>query len=699
MACTMYAVHWFSVRIKGTRMDSEMPQLEFLGGKSFNNSVAHACWSPHLPEESLVLLDSGVLYLFDLDSYSNSWSSNARFNGEKLKVPWKDSGIDEGGWLSCEFSWHPRILIIAHFSAIFLVDLRYGKCSISCLLKIDNLALHTSVQNERFLALSKAGSDGFTFVVASDHLVLLCDVRRPFMPVLQWKHDLANPSHINVLALSELRSHYKDDCFKWASELGYCIVVGSFWNSQFNLFCYGPPLGGTVASEVSRFCKSFYAWELPSELLVSGRECPCGSCLLREEFAKVALPEWIDWRQKKEIALGFGILDKDLHAKLSQPGGYGGFTLIRLMSSGKLELQRYQASWEFIEVLKEAHKESSLRFEDSLLYTIGDGDYTLPKRFKYLELNYLRGYMEGNLSKILCAKVKNPNKHPQEKDSFTTDFNQYMCDKLKGCGISRVSFSPDVCDVFKDVLLLTSIHELATRKIWASLPMDLLQLAFSCYSEFLEVLVDNKKVSLEFLEIPSCPQLPPFVFRTPSSRSSKWSQKVQPGNAFVGPVLPTPVLLALHKLRMEEKEDLLSANDELSNQCSEVMRLALEMNAAHNEYAVSLADNSDNMCSSTQNLNNLSLHKPGAFSCKFCAIDPTMDNFIYKNESFTTFVSKAPQKEPTTNARMKVAGPELFNSLSAVELKFDDHTINFGAKELKTFKLLRRQYSNFLQSF
>ncbi|KAL6964600.1 hypothetical protein U1Q18_035650 [Sarracenia purpurea var. burkii] len=678
MACTMYAVHWFRVRIRGLGSDSERPLLDFLGSKLFKScSVAHACWSPHLPEESIVLLDSGELFLFDLDSCSKNRSSNRKFSGKRLRVSWKDSTLEKGVWLSCEFSWHPRILIVAHSAAVFLVDLRHEGCNVSCLLKIDTLVMSASVPNDRFVSFSKAGSDGFYFVVASEHLLLLCDVRKPFMPLLKWAHDLASPLYIKVFSLSELRSHYRDDRFKWASELGYCIIMGSFRNCEFSLFCYGPPPRGTVASELPKFCKSFYAWELPSELSLSGRDCNCGSCLVKEEFSKDALPEWIDWQQKKEIVLGFGILNKDLHAKLFELDGFGGFTLIRLMSSGKLESQRYCAAWEFIKVLEESHKESPHRFGDLVLYAMGDEDYKSPKRFKYLKLDYLNGFMKGNLTKLLFSKIK-PCKGPLEKGSFSVDFHQCICEKLNACGFSGLGSFPAASDVCKDIRLLTSIHEVALSRIWAGFPVDILQLAFSCYPELLDVLVDIKKVSLEFLDVPSQLQLPPFVFHTPSCRSSKWSQKMQPGNALVGPLLPTPVLLTLRNLRTGEEADGLSANSELSNQCNEVLQMVCEMAKSGSGYdvpnghAVNLSDDRDPNFYDTQTRNLFSLHKPVAFSCS-STMDLMMENSISDNEKFTTFIFQTPVKEIVPEIRWETARPELFNSLSALELKFDDH--------------------------
>ncbi|MBA0725466.1 hypothetical protein Golax_022054 [Gossypium laxum] len=39
----------------------------------------------------------------------------------------------------------------------------------------------------------------------------------------------------------------------------FCIILGSFWNCEFKLFCYGPYLvnEGFVATEISKFCKPF----------------------------------------------------------------------------------------------------------------------------------------------------------------------------------------------------------------------------------------------------------------------------------------------------------------------------------------------------------------------------------------------------------------------------------------------------------
>jgi len=71
-----------------------------------------------------------------------------------------------------------------------------------------------------------------------------------------------------------------------------------------------------------------------------------------------------------------------------------------------------------------------------------------------------------------------------------------------------------MCTGYHGVEQIKGIHEVALRRLWVGLPMKLLQLAYSNYSEFLEVLVDQKKVALEFLVVPDLPQLPPFFLRS-----------------------------------------------------------------------------------------------------------------------------------------------------------------------------------------
>jgi hypothetical protein len=729
MASTLYSVHWFVVKVKGLGLSSERPSLVCLGSKVFKScSVAWACWSPHLLEESVVLLESGELFLFDLESCSKAGASNARFRGTRLRVPWDDDSGTSGAhkWLCCEFSWHPRILVVVRSNAVFLVDLRFDECVVSCLAKVEMLRLYANVKNERFLTFTMVDSDRFCFVLASDSLLLLCDVRKPMVPVLQWGHGLDKPCYIDVFRLTELRSNSRDDTYRWASESGFCIILGSFWNCEFNLFCYGPtsPVPrDCIASEVLEALKTVYAWELPTDLLLSGRDCRCGSCLVREEILKDDLPEWIDWQQKKEIVLGFGILNKGLSSLLCGSDKFGGFTLIRLMSSGKLELQRYHASWDYVNNSKEFHREL-LHFEDNFLYIQDEEEYRFPRRFKYLKLDNLLAYLNGNLSKVLSSKMKKPFKGTRENNSFSTESHEILCEKLKACGFGRLRSSPAVAVVFNGISSPASIHEVALRRLWAGLPMELLQLAYSNYSEFLEVLVDQKKVALEFLVVPDLPQLPPFFLRKPSCRSNKWSQKVQRDDALVGPVLPLPVLLTLHEYRngysdMEEAGGF-PLEKELNLRYDEVKQVASEMAVSdsgcelHDDPDVSLADDREDMWGASQKPKPFCLYHPVALKCS--TMDQGKGN-VFEDKKFDIMIFKVSEKKHVPNGNVsdphkrcndlgtvlerdsKTVGPELFDVLCSSELQFDASVKNFGPKELKAYNGLKRQWSKWQDGF
>ncbi|KAF3454586.1 hypothetical protein FNV43_RR05034 [Rhamnella rubrinervis] len=467
MASTMYSLHWFVVQIRTDGFDQKVPSLAYMGCKVFKTfPVVHACWSPHIVEESVVLLESGALFLFDLDACLKTDNLNAYSKGTRLKVSWDDSGnLEKVKWLSCEFSWHPRILIVARSDAVFLVEMRLDEYSVISFVKIEMLRRYAPIENDQFLAFTKVESDGFHFALASESLLLLCDVCKPLMPLVQWAHGLAKPCYINIFRLSDLRSHTRDDTYKWASESGFGIILGSFWNCEFNLFCYGPSFPapkGSVAFKITEFRKSFYAWEPPSDVLLSGRECHCGSCLVKEEFLKDSLPEWVDWQQKKEIALGFGIINKDFSTFLSEPDEFGGFTLIRLLSSGKLESQRYSASWESVKKVEESHGCLS-KSEDYLLYSIFSEEYKFPRRFKYLEFDYLYGYLNSNLDEVIASKMKSPYTGPKVKESFSPEFHEILCEKLNSCGFGHLRSTPAVALVFNDISLPASIHEVASE--------------------------------------------------------------------------------------------------------------------------------------------------------------------------------------------------------------------------------------------
>ncbi|GAA0176994.1 DNA-directed RNA polymerase [Lithospermum erythrorhizon] len=388
LVCCNYSVSWFSIKVR-RNLDlggSSCPKVECIGTKWFGSSgVVHACWSPHLAEESVVLLENSEIFLFDV----NLCSKDKKLAGKKLCIQW-DSVGDEGaelgsgnGWLGCEFSWHPRILVVAHSSRVFLVDIKSGEYKVRSLLNIENV----STMKDEFVALCMAWTNRYCFAIASKELLLLCDVRKPKSPLLRWVHRLDSPNYINVLKLSQLRSNCSEEMYNCASKSGYCILLGSLWDGEFCIFCYGPDYGeATCLSKLPKVNNYFCAWGLPSDISLSGRGCHCGTCLVREEFSKEALQRWIDWRQKEDLVTGFGFVEQNISSQLDGPNNFGGFHLIRLMSSGKLEVQRYCAEWKLEHISEKAHKESVFDVEDSHLYDIGETKYELPKYHRFLKL-------------------------------------------------------------------------------------------------------------------------------------------------------------------------------------------------------------------------------------------------------------------------------------------------------------------------
>ncbi|KAL2516698.1 hypothetical protein Adt_12945 [Abeliophyllum distichum] len=737
MVCTEYAVYWYRVCIssvvKGTKNYSV--NLDYIGCADFKTfkgkAVVSACWSPHLREECLVLLDNGDLLMFDVNESCMKMgnlgllvSPRNRTVEKKLRVSLSDKvslekneSDGDGGWFGCDFSWHPRIFIVAHSSSVFLVDLSCaGDCNVNYLLKVEMLSM---VKNDGFVALSRVGHDGFCFTLATKRLLLLCDVRKPLMPLLRWVHGLDNPRYVTVIRLSDLRSNAKDDVFKCVSESGYCILLGSFWDCEFSLFCYGSNINRSdyVSSENLKFCNSYYAWGFPSDILLSGCNCNCGNCLVKGEFSKDALPDWIDWRQKKQVVLGFGILDADLFAELSAPNSFGGFVLIRLTSSGRLEAQQYLAEWESEKKSEIAHKRTCIHRVDNLLYEMGDAEYKLEKKLQHLKFDCLNAYLEDNLAKYIVERrenVKESSEDAQKKYNVTSksNFHQEICHKLKVFGLPRIRSFLAVSDVLEDVSLPTSINEIALRSTWASLPTNLLQLAFCTYSEFL-VDLESRMEPLEFPDIPDKLQLLPFPFRKPSHRSNKWSDKVQPSDALVGPVLPPHFLTILHKLCMEELKrerqtyvegtEAFSTNAELRLQYKKVMEVVKELAVSDSDTKiqdddfVSLADDKDEISYKTQK-SRFSYHKPLAFSENSFDVDVMSRKSGCEIHRFSTFVFRRSQ-EFKSNVSAEMVGPKLFDVGCPMAIKFDDCAINFGPKELEAYQILKKQDLEFQKGF
>ncbi|KAF2548579.1 hypothetical protein F2Q70_00023081 [Brassica cretica] len=420
---------------------------------------------------------------------------------------------------------------------------------------------------------------------------------------------------------------------------------------------------------------SLYVWELPHNLLSLPGKCLCGDCKIREVIMKESLPIWIDWQKKRVLVLGFGVLNKYLPSLSSSDG----FTLIQLTSSGKLEAVKFHASPSLGGVVV-THRDSTSD-KVNLLYFPDDNIYKLPRRFKYLELDYLCAYTKGNLARFLESRIskKRPSVSKKKSDPLSLTYHEGLCEKLNLCGFGRDRCSSTVTAVFDSINSPTSVLDIALRETWSSLPIELLLLAFSNYTEVEGVLLDKKKPSLEFLSVPDLPQLPPFLLRKPSRRSSEWSKKVRPGVDLIGPVLPLPVLLTLlHELCNgwvnSEQQEFFSPDAEFAERCNQISKAAREMaNSGAGETTISLDDD--------MWLNSESQKEKK----RFIAYSPITKTDDSDREELTKFVSKVRRKDSDDDDVVGGGGRsglELLDDMSPVEICFQDRDASLDMKAL-----------------
>lgn len=353
------------------------------------------------------------------------------------------------------------------------------------------------------------------------------------------------------------------------------------------------------------------------------------------------------------------------------------------------------------------------------MYDTGDAEYKLEKKPQHLKFDCLNAYLEDNLAKYIVERRENVKESGEDAPkkyniASKSNFHQEICHKLKAFRLPRIRSSLAVSDVMEDISLPTSINEIALRSTWASLPTNLLQLAFCTYSEFLMDLEKHKE-PLEFPDIPYKLQVLPFPFRKPSRRSNKWSDKVQPSDSLVGPVLPPHLLTILHKLCTEElkkerqtyleETEAFSINAELRLQYKKVMEVVEELAVSDSDTKiqdddfVSLADDKDEMSydSETQK-SKFSYHKPLAFSENSSDVDVMTRKFGIEIDRFSTFVFRRTQ-EHKSNVSAGIVGLELFDMGCPIALNFGDYTIEFGPKELEAYQNLKKQDLEFQKGF
>ncbi|KAK1326496.1 hypothetical protein QJS10_CPA01g02235 [Acorus calamus] len=546
--------------------------------------------------------------------------------------------------------------------------------------------VHSMDDGDCFLAFCRAGYDGLHFSVATKNQLLLFDSRQPLVPILRWDHGIDSPRYIGMFRLSDLRPSKGDDKFEEASKSGFVILMGSFWNSEFASFCYGPSL----QSRNSYYNDILYAWELPSKFSLMGGQGRSGGSLLREEFLKDSLPVRTDWRQKWEMVVGFCILSEELLGRgmefssldNNERQNIGGFSLVRLTSFGKLELQGYCASWGFGGSELDC-KEDLLPPGISLLYLCDEEENLDVTKRNYLILYYLRAHLNGDLPNFLSSKYYEKRQSKFIKPTGPVSISQEVEESIRNK--LRFESTPSIDQVLRDVSSPASVLEIASRRLLTCLPSDLLYLAFSKYSE--NLFVGEKKEFFDFLEVPSLPHFhtPPFFLMKPSMRAEKWFSKASRGDGLIGPILPLPILSILCG-----SEKGINREVELTHRCCEVVQALHPGSNIDDISPVSAGE--DYKWDDSQVLQD---EKP------FFLYEPTGSEFGNPADDvkFSMFVSGWNDKVPSQGSGHHVVGLESFDELCPVKLDFDSPAMTFSPEEWKNYKCLKRQFSNWQKSF
>ncbi|XP_006649708.2 uncharacterized protein LOC102721249 [Oryza brachyantha] len=675
LAATLYSVNWFKVESRSSGSPALVPTAK----QAFDVAVVHACWSKHLQSECLVLLESGELCWFDLDT----------LRGGKMKV---GLGCEDDCrvWLSCEYGAQPWTVIVANTKAIFLVDLRYGDHSeYKVLARVGMEGLFETepfVKTECYLAFCKAPFDDLLISVVTERHLMVLDIRQPLTPVLTWQHGLDNPSHLAMFQLSELRPSNEHE---WASNFGIAILVGSLWSTDFNLFYCGPKEQGSTENA------HLYAWDLPSRISLIGQQWS-GSNGLMEGVFKGHIPGHgsasdLIWNS----IIGYHMLPNTM-----LESSFSGFALIRLTSLGKLEMQRFHASGDLHEdaVCGESQHKSADCSSSIFLDTDGEN---FSDRYIFLKLHYLSKYLDGNLRSALEIHGSNVNKD-NHQIVISEDVSVFAKDSSKSCSLS-------VSDFLFNASVPMNIFEIACQSILSKLSSDILLVAFSKYKDMFACSKDKR--IYEYLEVPACfpdnNKLRRFLLSKPLSTSWNLMGKATSGNRLVGPVLPIDVLLAMED--SNKGIDSLSQveTSSVSHQCREVLEAFVpEISIANTDDCNGKAasqevkdekpyfvyepqiDNRPTLDEAAREKDK-EAHKLDNPSCSHTSTPP------YKDENFMTFVcgrGGIPHSGPEQMAS------DLFD-FSPVRMDFEFPAIGIPPAEEKIYKCLKKQFLAWQNNF
>ncbi|KAF8722570.1 hypothetical protein HU200_022401 [Digitaria exilis] len=675
LAVTMYSLNWFRVESRGLGTPALVPAAK----QRFDSVIVHACWSRHLLSECVVLLESGELCWFNLDTRQ----------GGKMKI---DLGSEDdcGDWLSCDYGAQPWMVIVASSKSILLIDLRFGDCGeCKVLASVGMPGLFETdpfAGADQYLAFCRAGFDHFHFSVVTERYVILLDTRKPLTPVLAWQHALESPNNVAMFRLSELRPSQE---YEWASNSGFAILVGSFWTGEFSVFCYGPKEQGCPENS------HLYAWDLPSQFSVTSQRCSCSNGIVEDVFSVPVSGDVYASQQSKKPTIGYYVLPNDLSVSETS---FTGFVLICLKASGKLEMRRFRASASYDDIPCDESQHTAKTSESSIFSDTACGNF--PLRYSLMKLRFLSEYLEGNICNALVEHGSTVNKQIGQI-IVSEAVSEYAKDKSN-------SSSRSISDVLCNASIPMNIFEIACQRILNSLPSNILHVTFSKYKDMLAC--STEKTVCEHLDVPSClprDTLRPFLLANPSSISCYLTSKVQSPNALVGPVLPIHVLLALEeRIKAMEccSEGTPLQTDSVSDQCREVIEAF--------DPVISIAAMDDcNGWPASQELND---EKPyfsyepqieHRFTLDGSAAKDKEDQklndqlhtsaTLYQSKIFTTFVCG---KANVSDSGPEQAATSLFD-FGPVRIDFDTPGMEFKPANEKVYKCLRKQFVTWQNNF
>lgn len=635
IASTLYSVSWFRIECG---KENGIVRMVSLAKQGFDRVVIDAKINSDCVESSIVLLENGELCWFDLES---------RRSGKVVVLGSFDRGLS-----GCEFGAQPWNVIVGCSTRIVVFDLR----------KENGKEAKTLIEKEGILAFCKCKFNDFLISVVTQRQLLLFDIRKPLVPVLSWVHGLCNPNYVCMFQLSELRPSEK---YKWASDNGSVILVGSFWKDEFTFFFFGPKDGDT------KYDRILYPWELPFKFPLS---CDLGRKLMENVHSSS-----LESVNKEDVVLGFLIASKKYVDVKSECEG---FSLVRYTMSGKLEVQRYYATWDHVNE-KSNDKPDKL----SMVIKSNEKKHGSSPRFHFLNVRCLCEYMNGSL---LSRMVLNKAKLNEYFKKFPMDYIV----KLRSMKIESSTTSIDTS--INEATVPTSIFEITMRNVLNNLESDILPLAFSKYS--LLIKHDHRTIST-LLKVPKC--LPhhssiPFFVGEPLSTSEKHLMKSSQNDALVGPVLPVPVLLLHHWIAnyMSSSSVTEQKNDDLVTQLCKTTweKLYPKTSPAgprklENENPIFVFEKAidGEGCA----------NKKGKSTQK---VLPQTKNSL-EDEKFSTFICGIADKTYFTNSCIEKDKLDMFDQLNLYKLDLDSLSLACQPKEKEMFKRLTRQNYKWLDTY